>query len=52
MMERIEKDGTVSLAQADKLPPEKVKGKLLRGILHRSERPEYCEAFDNLTKKL
>jgi len=46
MMEVIEKQGTVSVKQADRLPPEKVEGKLLRGILHRTERPEYCEHYD------
>jgi 2-oxoglutarate ferredoxin oxidoreductase subunit beta len=45
MMEEIEKDGTVNVKQADKLPPEKVEGKFLRGILHRVERPEYCEQY-------
>lgn len=48
MMEVMEKDATVSAAQADRLPPEKVEGKLLRGILHREERPEYCEQYENL----
>ncbi|MFQ5441105.1 MAG: 2-oxoacid:ferredoxin oxidoreductase subunit beta [Thermodesulfobacteriota bacterium] len=48
MMEIIEKEGTVSVKQADRLPPEKVEGKDLRGILHRAERPEYCENYDNL----
>ncbi|HXI10654.1 MAG TPA: 2-oxoacid:ferredoxin oxidoreductase subunit beta [Thermodesulfobacteriota bacterium] len=48
MMEVIEKDGTVSAKQADKLPPEKVEGKMLRGILHQVERPEYTEQYDNL----
>ncbi|MBI5345295.1 MAG: 2-oxoacid:ferredoxin oxidoreductase subunit beta [Deltaproteobacteria bacterium] len=48
MMEVIEKDGTVNVKQADKLPPEKVQGKMLRGILHQVERPEYCEQYSNL----
>ncbi len=48
MMEKFEKNGTVSVKQVDKLPPEKVEGKLLRGILHRVERPEYCEEYDKL----
>jgi 2-oxoglutarate ferredoxin oxidoreductase subunit beta len=46
MMEEIEKNGTVSVKQAEKLPPEKLEGKLLRGILHQVERPEYCETYD------
>lgn len=48
MMEVMEKEGTVSVKQVDKLPPEKVQGKLLRGILHQVERPEYCEQYANL----
>lgn len=48
MMEVIEKDGTVSVKQVDKLPPEKVQGKLLRGVLHKVERPEYCEQYQKL----
>lgn len=51
MMERVEKDGTVSVAQADKLPPEKLQGKLLRGVLYRVERPEYCEEYERLVAK-
>ncbi len=52
MMEVIEKNGTVSVKQAEKLPPEKVKGKLLRGILHRIERPEYCEQYQALVERV
>jgi 2-oxoglutarate ferredoxin oxidoreductase subunit beta len=48
MMEKLEKNGTVSVKQVDKLPPERVEGKQLRGILHRVERPEYCERYDKL----
>ncbi len=48
MMEVIEKDGTVSAKQADKLPPEKVEGKMLRGVLHQVEKPEYCDQYENL----
>lgn len=48
MMEVIEKDGTVNVKQADKLPPEKVEGKMLRGVLHQVEKPEYTEQYENL----
>lgn len=51
MMEVIEKDGTVNVKQVDKLPPEKVQGKLLRGILHKVDRPEYCEQYANIIEK-
>lgn len=45
MMEVIEKEGTVNVKQIDKLPPEKVEGKVVRGILHQEERAEYCEKY-------
>ncbi|HBI24451.1 MAG TPA: 2-oxoacid:ferredoxin oxidoreductase subunit beta [Nitrospiraceae bacterium] len=48
MMEKIEKEGTVSVKQAEKLTPEELQGKFLRGIIHRSERPEYCEEYNKL----
>ena len=48
MMEAIEKDGTVNVKQADKLPPEKLEGKILRGVLHKVDRPEYCEQYETL----
>ncbi|MFQ5465791.1 MAG: 2-oxoacid:ferredoxin oxidoreductase subunit beta [Thermodesulfobacteriota bacterium] len=48
MMEVLEKDGTYNIKQADRLPPEKMEGRLPRGILHRAERPEYCEQYENL----
>lgn len=51
MMEKIEKEGTVSIKQADKLPPEKLQGKVLRGVLHKIERPEYCEQYGKLIEK-
>jgi 2-oxoglutarate ferredoxin oxidoreductase subunit beta len=52
LMEKAEKDGTISVAQAEKLPPEKLEGKLLRGVLHRAERNEYCEGYENLVAKV
>ncbi len=51
MMEEIEKLGTVSVKQAENLPPEKLEGRKLRGILYQVERPEYCEQYDMLIKK-
>ncbi len=52
MMEKIEKEGTVSVKQADKLSPEELEGKLLRGILHKSDRPEYCAEYQKLMTKV
>ncbi|MCK5236549.1 MAG: 2-oxoacid:ferredoxin oxidoreductase subunit beta [Deltaproteobacteria bacterium] len=51
MMEMIEKDGTVSVKQVDKLPPEKLEGKLLRGILHQVEGEEYCDKYAKIIEK-
>jgi len=52
MMEVIEKDNTVNIKQADKLPPEKLQGKMLRGVLHKIEKPEYCEQYsEHVIKK-
>jgi len=48
MMNLLEKDNTVPVAQAAKMTPEEIGGRKLRGILHQSERPEYCENYDNL----
>ena len=52
MMEKIEKDGTVSVTQAAKMTPEQLQGKLLRGIIHKAERPEYCEEYERLMAKV
>lgn len=52
MMESIEKDGTVSVTQAKNLPPEKLEGKKLRGILHQdTSKQEYCDKYADLCKK-
>lgn len=48
MMEAIEKDGTVGVKQAEKLTPEQLKGKTIRGVLHKVERPEYCEQYESI----
>ena len=46
-----EKEGTVSQAQAEKMTPEQLQGKLVRGVLHKTERPEYCEEYEKLMAK-
>ncbi len=51
MMELIEKNGTVSGRQAEKLSEEELEGKLVRGVLHQVERPEYCEQYAKLTER-
>ncbi|HAG50037.1 MAG TPA: 2-oxoacid:ferredoxin oxidoreductase subunit beta [Deltaproteobacteria bacterium] len=51
MMEKIEKDGTISVAQAAKMTPEQLQGKLVRGVIHKAERAEYCEEYEKLMAK-
>ncbi|MFQ5427906.1 MAG: 2-oxoacid:ferredoxin oxidoreductase subunit beta [Thermodesulfobacteriota bacterium] len=51
MMTGLEKDGTIPVAQAAKLSEEEIGGRLLRGILHKTERPEYCENYDEVIVK-
>ena len=48
---KIEKDGTISVAQAAKMTQEQMQGKLVRGVLHKAERPEYCEEYEKLMEK-
>ncbi|MCK4846599.1 MAG: 2-oxoacid:ferredoxin oxidoreductase subunit beta [Deltaproteobacteria bacterium] len=52
MMEKIEKEGTVSVKQAENLSPEEIGGRLLRGILHHdTETAEYCDQYAALTER-
>ena len=52
MMEKIEKEGTVSVKQAEKMSKEELEGKLLRGILYKSDRQEYCEEYSKLVERV
>ncbi len=40
---------TVTPRQAERMSPEEMKGKLVRGILHQEEKPEYVENYDKIT---
>ncbi|MEK6546652.1 MAG: 2-oxoacid:ferredoxin oxidoreductase subunit beta [Nitrospinota bacterium] len=51
MMEKIEKEGTIPFKQAAGLPPEKLQGKLIRGIIYKKERPEYTAEYAKLLEK-
>jgi 2-oxoglutarate ferredoxin oxidoreductase subunit beta len=51
MMDRIEKGNTIPVAQAEK-SPEKAEGKQVRGIIHRSERLEYCDGYQSLVDRV
>ncbi|MFO7950542.1 MAG: 2-oxoacid:ferredoxin oxidoreductase subunit beta [Candidatus Fermentibacteraceae bacterium] len=47
MMESL-RDGTVNTAQAAKMKPEELKGKIVRGIFHDIEKKEYLERYEEL----
>jgi 2-oxoglutarate ferredoxin oxidoreductase subunit beta len=40
------------LKAAEKMPPEKVQGKLLTGVFCDIEREEYCDRYDQLIERL
>lgn len=42
------RDNSVPLAAVDKLPPEKVEGKIIRGVLRREVRAEFTDAYAKL----
>ncbi|PKN72361.1 MAG: 2-oxoacid:ferredoxin oxidoreductase subunit beta [Candidatus Cloacimonetes bacterium HGW-Cloacimonetes-3] len=46
------RDNSIPLAAVDKLPPEKVEGKIVRGILRREIRPEYSSEYTSLVKRV
>jgi 2-oxoglutarate ferredoxin oxidoreductase subunit beta len=46
------KDRTVNVKAAAALPPEKLKGKILIGELHRAERSEYTAAYNEMASKV
>ena len=52
MMEKIEKEGTVSVKQAEKMSPQELEGKLLRGVLHKADRPEYLDEYNKLVERV
>src|SRR4030066_1210179 len=52
MMEKIEKDGTVSVKQAEKMSPQELEGKQLRGILYKADRPEYLDEYNKLIDRV
>jgi 2-oxoglutarate ferredoxin oxidoreductase subunit beta len=47
-----QRDNTIPISAASKLPPEKIKGKIVRGILYDSDKPEFTEEYDKLVKRL
>lgn len=50
MMKRL-KDIAVPVAAAAKMTPEQLEGKVLTGVLHKEERPEYTEQYAKLISR-
>jgi len=46
------RDNSIPLTAVDKLPPEKVEGKIIRGILRKEIRPEFCAAYASLVQRV
>jgi 2-oxoglutarate ferredoxin oxidoreductase subunit beta len=51
MMEHL-RDSTIPIAQAAKLPPEKTKGKMVRGIFVDRDVPEYTDLYQELCDRV
>jgi 2-oxoglutarate ferredoxin oxidoreductase subunit beta len=49
MMKRF-KEQAVPVAKAEKMSKEELDSKIVTGILHREERPEYCEQYAQVVK--
>ena len=46
------RDNSIPMTAVDKLPPEKVEGKIVRGILHCEVRPEYRDEYGKLIQRV
>ena len=46
------RDNSIPVTAVDKLPPEKVEGKIIRGILRKEIRPEFCNEYAKLVARL
>ncbi|HHV37516.1 MAG TPA: 2-oxoacid:ferredoxin oxidoreductase subunit beta [Candidatus Cloacimonetes bacterium] len=46
------RDNSVPLTAVDKLPPEKVEGKIIRGVLHQETRPEFTKSYADLLERV
>ena len=47
-----QRDNTIPIRAISKLPAEKIKGKIVRGIIHDADKPEFTEEYDKLVKHL
>ena len=46
------RDNSIPLTAVDKLPPEKVEGKIIRGTLRKEVQPEYCNVYADLVARV
>ncbi len=46
------RDNSVPLSAAEKLPPEKLEGKIIRGVLRKEIKPEFCASYADLVKRV
>lgn len=46
------KDNTIGIKAAEKLPPEKLEGKILTGVFRKEEKPEYCDEYAKIIEKV
>ncbi len=51
-MLRAFKENSVSLAKAKKMEPEKLKGKIVTGILHKDDKTEFCDEYKKVVERL
>ncbi len=47
-----QRDNTIPVEAASKLPPEKIKGKIIRGIICDIDKPEFTEEYNKLITRL
>jgi 2-oxoglutarate ferredoxin oxidoreductase subunit beta len=46
------KDGSVSLTAAEKMSPEERHAKIVRGVLHEVDKPEYTQLYEQLIQQV
>ncbi len=46
------RDNSILNTAMDKLPPEKIEGKIIRGVMKQVEVPEYCDKYQALVDKV
>ncbi len=46
------RDNSIPLSAVEKLPPEKVEGKIIRGILRKDQKPEFCAEYAKLVERI